>query len=131
VYSPDEGLAAAEPSATNTAPASEATTEDAAVPGVSSERGLSAAEEAGSTRAEAVPAQSAETEASDDSAEVVAEALPAEPEFIEIWRPKRHRGNDGSRERSRGRGRDRSRNRRDGAAPQTAGTSPNAGPEGG
>ena len=131
VYSPDEGLAAAEPSATNTAPASEATTEDAAVPGVSSERGLSAAEEAGSTTAEAVPAQSAETEASDDSAEVVAEALPAEPEFIEIWRPKRHRGNDGSRERSRGRGRDRSRNRRDGAAPHSAGTSPNAGPEGG
>lgn len=55
----------------------------------------------------------------DSSAEAV-EAAAAEPEFIEVWRPKRHRGNEGNRDRSRGRGRDRSRTRRDDAPRETA-----------
>lgn len=51
-------------------------------------------------------------EAGADVASVNAEPTgPAEPDFIEIWRPKRHRG-EGGRDRARERGRDRSRNRR-------------------
>lgn len=51
-----------------------------------------------------VPAESAD--------EAQTAAASTEPEFIEIWRPKRHRAHDGAhRDRKRGRGRDRGHHR--------------------